>query len=181
MIRVGNFTLMISFIFISRILDIISWCTLVHRISSYIHLSIEHLVRVCSFLLTLKSLCIKRWIRIGQDFMKSTNQWERQMCKGNYRVHSEYESTKSFETKRKKKKYFFPSVFLKWSSFFSAFLKAAISCCCYCYCYYQGTLVFLVNHLDAFDTFFTTLRCFKRHWPQARRGECTKSNLATFS
>lgn len=41
--------------------------------------------------------------------MKSTNQWERQMCKGNYRVHSEYESTKSFETKRKKD--FFPLSF----------------------------------------------------------------------
>lgn len=102
---------MISLIFISRILDIISWGALVHRISSYIHLSIKHLVRVCSFLLTLKSLCIKRWMRIGQDFMKSTNQWERQMCKGNYRVYSEYESTKSFETKRKKA--FFPQFF--WS------------------------------------------------------------------
>ena len=120
MVRVGNFTLMISLIFISRILDIISWCALVHRISSYVHLSIKHLVRVCSFLLTLKSLCIKRWIRIGQDFMKSTNQWERQMCKGNYRVHSEYESTKSFETKRKKKD-FFPSVFCSKVLFFSFF------------------------------------------------------------
>ena len=43
--------------------------------------------------------------------MKSTNQWERQMCKGNYKVYSEYESTKSFETKRKKS--FFPLFFLK--------------------------------------------------------------------
>lgn len=113
-----------SLIFISRILDIISWCTLVHRISSYVHLSIKQWVRVCSFLLTLKSLCIKRWIRIGQDFMKSTNQWERQMCKGNYRVHSEYESTKSFETKRKKRlfspQFFFWSKVLFVSSFESS-------------------------------------------------------------
>ena len=102
-------------------LDIISWCALVHRISLYVHLSIKHLVRVCSFLLTLKSLCIKRWIRIGQDFMKSTNQWERQMCKGNYRVHSEYESTKSFETKRKKKRLFSLSFFCSKVLFFSFF------------------------------------------------------------
>ena len=42
------------------------------------------------------------------------------MCKGNYRVHSEYESTKSFETKRKKKD-FFPSVFCSKVLFFSFF------------------------------------------------------------
>lgn len=56
--------------------------------------------------------------------MKSTNQWERQMCKGNYRVHSEYESTKSFETKRKKR-LFSPQFFFLSKVLFLSFFESS--------------------------------------------------------
>lgn len=46
------------------------------------------------------------------------------MCKGNYRVHSEYESTKSFETKRKKKILFSLS-FFEVKFFFLSFFESS--------------------------------------------------------
>lgn len=63
---VKSFTLVISLIFISRILDSISWCILVYINFSYIYPSTEHLLRVYYFPLTLRALWIKRWIRMGQ-------------------------------------------------------------------------------------------------------------------